>query len=193
MAAGSAQQPAQPACGAARTLPASRRQPPLQTLPGRLRSCLPACPQAEAAFAELKMHPDACAQQLVRSLRHSPSLESRSLCAVLLRKVGWWGGLGCGYGVGGGVCMWLWQNGLVRLPRRALLGCRPALLLACGGLLRVRAALDSSAAAAAAWFCSHYSAALFSRPLPPRRCCFELEPQAWAAACSLPFSPADTS
>lgn len=39
-------------------------------------------------FAELKKSaPDACAQQLVRSLRQSPSLESRALCAVLLRKV----------------------------------------------------------------------------------------------------------
>ena len=38
-------------------------------------------------FAELKKHPDACAQQLVRSLRASPSLEARGLCAVLLRKV----------------------------------------------------------------------------------------------------------
>ena len=38
-------------------------------------------------FAELKKHPDACAQQLVRSLRTSPSLEARALCAVLLRKV----------------------------------------------------------------------------------------------------------
>jgi hypothetical protein len=44
-------------------------------------------PQAEAAFAELKKHPDACAQQLVRALRQSPSLEARALCAVLLRKV----------------------------------------------------------------------------------------------------------
>lgn len=44
--------------------------------------------QAEAAFAELKKHPDACAQQLVRALRQSPSLEARALCAVLLRKVG---------------------------------------------------------------------------------------------------------
>lgn len=43
--------------------------------------------QAEAVFAELKKHPDACAQQLVRSLRSSPSLEARGLCAVLLRKV----------------------------------------------------------------------------------------------------------
>lgn len=43
--------------------------------------------QAEAVFAELKKHPDACAQQLVRALRHSHSLEARGLCAVLLRKV----------------------------------------------------------------------------------------------------------
>ncbi|KAI7835878.1 hypothetical protein COHA_010225 [Chlorella ohadii] len=43
--------------------------------------------QAEAVFAELKQHPDACAQQLVRTLRTSPSLEARALCAVLLRKV----------------------------------------------------------------------------------------------------------
>ncbi|KAL4855412.1 Importin-5 [Chlorella vulgaris] len=43
--------------------------------------------QAEAAFEELKKHPDACAQQLVRALRQSPSLETRGLCAVLLRKV----------------------------------------------------------------------------------------------------------
>ncbi|PSC74524.1 ARM repeat-containing [Micractinium conductrix] len=44
--------------------------------------------QAEAVFAELKKQaPDACAQQLVRSLRQSPSLEARGLCAVLLRKV----------------------------------------------------------------------------------------------------------
>jgi hypothetical protein len=41
---------------------------------------------AEKAFAELKKHPDACASQLVRGLRTSPNLESRSLCAVLLRK-----------------------------------------------------------------------------------------------------------
>ena len=42
---------------------------------------------AEKLFAELKKHPDACANQLVRSLRTSPNVESRSLCAVLLRKV----------------------------------------------------------------------------------------------------------
>lgn len=42
---------------------------------------------AEKVFAELKKHPDACATQLVRSLRTSPHQESRSLCAVLLRKV----------------------------------------------------------------------------------------------------------
>ena len=42
---------------------------------------------AEKVFAELKKHPDACATQLIRSLRTSPQLESRSLCAVLLRKV----------------------------------------------------------------------------------------------------------
>ena len=42
---------------------------------------------AEKIFAELKKQPDACASQLVRSLRSSPNLESRSLCAVLLRKV----------------------------------------------------------------------------------------------------------
>lgn len=47
----------------------------------------PPPPQAEAVFAELKQHPDACAQQLVRTLRTSPSLEARALCAVLLRKV----------------------------------------------------------------------------------------------------------
>lgn len=50
----------------------------------------PALPsrQAEAVFAELKKSaPDACAQQLVRSLRQSPALETRALCAVLLRKV----------------------------------------------------------------------------------------------------------
>lgn len=43
--------------------------------------------RAEQALAELKKHPDACISQLVRSLRTSPSLQSRALCAVLLRKV----------------------------------------------------------------------------------------------------------
>jgi hypothetical protein len=43
--------------------------------------------QAEAVFAELKKHPEPCASQLIRSLRTSPNLECRSLCAVLLRKV----------------------------------------------------------------------------------------------------------
>ena len=52
-----------------------------------LSTTSPPPPQAEAVFAELKQHPDACAQQLVRTLRTSPSLEARALCAVLLRKV----------------------------------------------------------------------------------------------------------
>ena len=43
--------------------------------------------QAEKVFAELKKHPEACASQLVRGLRTSPNLESRSYCALLLRKV----------------------------------------------------------------------------------------------------------
>lgn len=42
---------------------------------------------AESVFAELKKHPEPCASQLIRSLRTSPNLECRSLCAVLLRKV----------------------------------------------------------------------------------------------------------
>jgi hypothetical protein len=41
---------------------------------------------AERAFEELKAHPDACALHLVRSLRSSANLQSRSLAAVLLRK-----------------------------------------------------------------------------------------------------------
>lgn len=44
--------------------------------------------QAEQLFAELKGHADACASHLIRSLKTSPSVESRALCAVLLRKVG---------------------------------------------------------------------------------------------------------
>eukprot|EP00887_Chlorella_sp_A99_P003368 scaffold26.g3368.t1 len=40
---------------------------------------------AEAALAELRKHPDACASHLVRSLRSSPDLQSRALCAVLTR------------------------------------------------------------------------------------------------------------
>lgn len=43
--------------------------------------------QAEAVFGELKKHPDACVSQLIRSLRNSPDLQCRSLCAVMLRKV----------------------------------------------------------------------------------------------------------
>lgn len=42
---------------------------------------------AEHVFTELKKHGDACATHLMRSLRSSPNLESRGLCAVLLRKV----------------------------------------------------------------------------------------------------------
>ena len=52
--------------------------------------------QAEAVFTELKAHPEVCAQHLMRTLRHSPSLEARGLCAVLLRKVGGWVGGGEG-------------------------------------------------------------------------------------------------
>ena len=44
-------------------------------------------PQAEAMLGQLKLAPDACAQQLVRALRTSPDLQSRALSAVLLRKV----------------------------------------------------------------------------------------------------------
>lgn len=43
--------------------------------------------RAENIFSELKKHADPCAQHLIRSLRTSPNLECRSLCAVLLRKV----------------------------------------------------------------------------------------------------------
>jgi hypothetical protein len=43
--------------------------------------------RAEAALGELKKHPDACVSQMLRGLRASPSLETRALCAVLLRKV----------------------------------------------------------------------------------------------------------
>lgn len=42
---------------------------------------------AEQVFTELRKHGDACVSQLVRSLRSSPNVESRGLCAVLLRKV----------------------------------------------------------------------------------------------------------
>lgn len=49
---------------------------------------------AEAALTELRKYPDACASQLVRSLRSSPDLQSRALCAVLLRKVRRLGGYG---------------------------------------------------------------------------------------------------
>ena len=43
---------------------------------------------AEAVFNELKKaSADATVSQLVRSLRHSPDVQSRSLCAVMLRKV----------------------------------------------------------------------------------------------------------
>jgi hypothetical protein len=43
--------------------------------------------QAETAFGELKKHPDACVSELVQGLRANPDMASRSLCAVLLRKV----------------------------------------------------------------------------------------------------------
>lgn len=43
---------------------------------------------AEKVFADLKNNPDACVSHLIRGLRSSPALESRALCAVLLRKVG---------------------------------------------------------------------------------------------------------
>lgn len=43
--------------------------------------------QAETAFAELKKHPDACVTKLIQGLRTNPDAASRSLCAVLLRKV----------------------------------------------------------------------------------------------------------
>lgn len=42
---------------------------------------------AERLLDDLKKNPDACALQLVRSLRQSPNLPARSLAAVLLRKV----------------------------------------------------------------------------------------------------------
>lgn len=42
---------------------------------------------AELVLTEFKKHPDACVGQLVRSLRGSPDLQARSLCAVMLRKV----------------------------------------------------------------------------------------------------------
>jgi hypothetical protein len=79
---GGAQPPPLPAC----PTPAAAAAPALpncQCVPG-FHECLL---QADAVFAELKKHPDACAQQLIRSLRASPSLEARGLCAVLLRKV----------------------------------------------------------------------------------------------------------
>lgn len=44
--------------------------------------------QAEQAFTELKKYPDTCVPGLVQGLRSNPDPASRSLCAVLLRKVG---------------------------------------------------------------------------------------------------------
>ncbi|KAL6776649.1 IPB2 [Auxenochlorella protothecoides x Auxenochlorella symbiontica] len=43
--------------------------------------------QAEQAFTELKKYPDTCVPGLVQGLRSNPDPASRSLCAVLLRKV----------------------------------------------------------------------------------------------------------
>lgn len=43
--------------------------------------------QAETAFAELKKHPDACVGKLIQQLRTNADPSSRSLAAVLLRKV----------------------------------------------------------------------------------------------------------
>lgn len=43
---------------------------------------------AENVFGDLKKHPDVCVTSLVRSLRTSPDVQARSLCAVMLRKVG---------------------------------------------------------------------------------------------------------
>ena len=42
---------------------------------------------SENAFTALKAHQDACVSHLLRSLRSSPDLQSKGLCAVLLRKV----------------------------------------------------------------------------------------------------------
>ncbi len=71
--------------------PAASSRPATDRVGAAPAACTPFCclppHQAEAVFAELKQHPDACAQQLVRTLRTSPSLEARALCAVLLRKV----------------------------------------------------------------------------------------------------------
>lgn len=43
--------------------------------------------QAELAFEQLKCHPDACVSQLLRTLRSSPDMNSRTYAAVLLRRV----------------------------------------------------------------------------------------------------------
>jgi hypothetical protein len=42
---------------------------------------------AEAIFQDLKKHPDACLSNLIRGLGSFPSVESRSYCAIILRKV----------------------------------------------------------------------------------------------------------
>lgn len=44
--------------------------------------------QAETVYEALKQHPDGCLEQLLRCLRRSESVENRSFCAIMLRKVG---------------------------------------------------------------------------------------------------------
>ena len=44
--------------------------------------------QAEAVYEALKAHADPCLTLLLRCLRSSEKVESRSFCAIMLRKVG---------------------------------------------------------------------------------------------------------
>ena len=44
---------------------------------------------AEEYFKRVKQQPDVCVSQLMATLEQSQQLDSRNLCAVLLRKVPW--------------------------------------------------------------------------------------------------------
>lgn len=43
--------------------------------------------QAEDVYEQLKNHPDAVLELLLRCLRQSPDVQNRSFCAIMLRKV----------------------------------------------------------------------------------------------------------
>jgi hypothetical protein len=44
--------------------------------------------QAEALFEQVKQQPEACAGNLLATLRTAPELEHRSFAAIMMRKVG---------------------------------------------------------------------------------------------------------